>query len=87
MPPLFLVALLASVFTFVTMYIDGRLFDVKRSKATYMKNMALVALVSCAAVYFFSQVPSLAPGGSTVSNLGAVRFVDGEQILTGLPNF
>jgi hypothetical protein len=83
-----LVALLSALCTLVVMYIDGRLFEVKRTKGTYLKNMALVSTVACAAVYFFSQLPSLQTGGTPIANLGAsVKLVNGEQILTGLPNF
>ena len=83
-----LVALLSALCTLVVMFIDGRLFDVQRSKGTYIKNMVLVSVMSCVSVYLFSQLPSLQTGGSPIANLGAsVKLVNGEQILTGLPNF
>ena len=83
-----LVALLSALGTLVVMFIDGRLFDVQRSKGTYLKNMALVSIMSCVSVYLFGQLPSLQTGGTPVANLGSsVKLVNGDQILTGLPNF
>jgi hypothetical protein len=74
--------------TLLMMYLDGRLFDNKRTKATYIKNMILSAMISAFAVYMFSDTPVLTGGASAaVSNLENLRFVDGEQILTGMPNF
>jgi hypothetical protein len=83
---LILVALISALATLFFMYIDGRLFDVTRSKFTYIKNMIMVAAVSTLCVYFF-QASSTAMS-STGPSLGGTRLVDGgEKILTGLPPF
>ena len=86
MSSLVLVACLSAIGTFLAMYLDGRLFDAKRTKATYIKNIVLVTTVATVAMYYFSQLPSLKPGVAAQLG-GSTRFVDGEQILTGLPNF
>jgi len=82
---LIVVFFLAAFCTIIAMYIDGKLFDVQRTKSTYIKNTLLVAGMACGAVYFFSPVSSVT--ASPLTNMANVRYVDGEQILTGMPNF
>ena len=48
---LYLYPLIAAIIAFVFMYLDTRLFDTKKEKSTYIKNMVLVAFIVWAFVF------------------------------------
>lgn len=86
-----IVAIIASLVTWLFMYIDARLFDTPRSKFTYFKNMVLVSCISVAIVYFMGgglTVSKFQVGGGATAllNKSYINGID-QEIFTGSPNF
>ncbi len=86
----FFVSIVSSLVCFVFMYLDTKLLDNRKSKATYLKNMLMVGVISYGIVYFMGnpKLPSQI-GGMSQPSVGPTSIVSsiGEEIMTGLPNF
>ena len=76
--------IIASILALGLMYLDTKLLDNPKTKATYVKGMIMVGLITSLAVYF------LEGGGFTGSGNGAsMQYLPGlsEEIITGPPTF
>lgn len=81
--------LLAAIITWFFMYLDTKLFDNPKTRATYVKNMLFVGcLVGFGIVLLgedkFDQL--LGFNGQVGRGAGFVHGIN-EEIMTGLPNF
>ena len=82
---LYLYPLLAAIIAFVFMYLDTRIFDNKKTKMTYFKNMMLVAFIVWVLVFILDidatkQVPFLEESIKITPEIG-------ERMLSGAPDF
>ena len=79
--------LMAAIITWFFMYLDGKLFDNPKTKATYIKNMVFVScLVGFGIVILGEDKFDQLLGFNAQIGRGS-GFMHGEEILTGLPNF
>jgi hypothetical protein len=89
---------IAALITLVAMYLDQRLFDAQKTKATYIKNMVFVGLLVGGGIYLIGEtafdqalagLQQTGRGGSSAYGAGGFGFIGGigEEILTGSPNF
>jgi|688.fasta_scaffold939042_1 hypothetical protein len=89
----FIYGLIAAVITYIFMWLDDRLFDSKKSKATYFKNMFFVGFLVAGGVYFLGEDifdDALSSGSKQFgSGYGGGGYFNGygEEIMTGNPNF
>jgi hypothetical protein len=79
-----IVAVISGIVTLVFMQLDARIFDVPKSKITYAKGMLFGALLGAVIVYFMGF--SAMPVQSNMPTFGN-SMIDGERILTGIPDF
>jgi hypothetical protein len=80
-----IVAILSGMCTLLFMNIDARIFDAPKNKITYSKGMLYGALLGGVIVYFMG-FASPAPVQGIMQTFGN-SVVDGERVLTGMPNF
>lgn len=79
--------LLAAIITWFFMYLDTRLFDNPKTKATYIKNMIFVGcLVGFGIIFLGEDKFDQILGFNTQIGSGS-GFIYGEEIMTGIPNF
>lgn len=87
----FIYGLIAAFITYIFMWLDDRLFDSKKSKATYFKNMFFVGLLVSGGVYFLGEdiFDDALSTGSRQYGSGHGGYFNGygEEIMTGNPNF
>lgn len=78
-----LYGLLAAILALGIMYLDTKLLDNPKSKATYIKGMTMTGAITGLIIYFM--------GGSSgiASSSGGTHYFPGlsEEIITGPPNF
>lgn len=86
---------IAAVITWFAMYLDQRLFDSPKTKATYIKNITFVGLLVGGGIYLIGEnafdqalgaFKQTGRGGSYAGGFGFIGGI-GEDILTGSPNF
>lgn len=86
----------AALITMVAMYLDQRLLDAPKTKATYIKNMLFVALLVGGGIYLIGESSfekavgfGFSGVGGSHSGYGGYGYIGGigEEILTGSPNF
>jgi len=82
---LYLYPIIAAIIAFVFMYLDTRLFDTKKEKSTYIKNMVLVAFIVWAFVFILDLDSTVQVPFSEKD----IKFIPeiNERMLKGLPNF
>jgi hypothetical protein len=88
MIPIF-VGIASAIIMGLFMYIDSRLFDLKKDKLTYIKNMLLTGLISGLCVYFTNGGLTTLSQTTNSAQLGGSAIVSGinQEILTGIPTF
>lgn len=82
---LYLYPLLAAIIAFVFMYLDSRIFDIKKTKMTYAKNTILVGFIVWVIMFILDidstkQVPFLEEQIKIIPEIG-------ERMLSGVPDF
>lgn len=89
----FIYGLIAALITYIFMWLDDRLLDSKKTKATYVKNVLFVGLLVAGGVYFIGEDvfdDALSTGSRQFgSGYGGGGYFSsyGEEIMTGNPNF
>jgi hypothetical protein len=82
-----IVAIISGLCTLLFMNVDARVFDSPKSKVTYAKGMLYGALLGGVIVYFMGYAaPTPAVAQAMMQNIGS-SLIDGERVLTGMPNF
>ena len=89
-----IVSLGISIFTWLMMYCDSRLFDRPKSKSVYFKNIILVNIVVFGTIFMMKYlVPGTSPeqllqsGGNKIGGASAYIKDIGESVLTGAAPF
>lgn len=83
--------LIASLITMVIMYLDSRLLDNPKTKATYLKNTTMVGMIVGLGVYLvgesrFTNLEIFNLYGGSHYYTGSSSGL-GEEIMTGFPDF
>lgn len=81
-----IVAIISGLCTWLFMHLDARIFDTPKSKITYAKGILYGALLGGVIVYFMGFAAPSTQNSSILPAFGN-SLIEGERILTGIPNF
>ena len=82
------VSVLMTMLMWILMYLDGKLFDHRKSKWTYIKNTLVTVLLSCGSLYLGQLIGTNPFRNTGMFSSGTTYLSDvGQDILSGPPAF
>jgi hypothetical protein len=92
--PYLLASIGATLVAWIFLWADTKLFEVEKSKMTYVKTAVMVSFIVSAIIYFMGGTRLTVGGGadippvvSAAATSGAIKMYGGQPIIGGMPTF